>query len=383
MVMKSEVQILIEKDRITFWHPLASDTVPLAPGQEVALGSRLRTFCRKARIPGNQVVLFVAEELLFYKALELPLKTPSLKEAIGFQLGMLTPFAEDELLSGFEVHRGAEGYLVHLYATRREPLQGFLEDLSRGGFKVTGLFPEHQRFLAGSARRNRWILVLPGRFAKVLAFANGKLESRQLSNSEPGFDRLAEVYDSKVIYHSGPGAGPFLDAAQLLSNPPPLKDFNMLPTSFRRPDYLKMAIAALVALNIAALLGLAGVKVYHLEAAGSRVETELSAIAPQIENLKHLQAREQKLRTYQKRIEAVGKNPDLIAFLAQLTKELPKNSYLAQMRMDPNHHAISMQGYTKDIGALTTGLQKLGDTKLRSTSRRLNRTYFDVEVSVP
>jgi Tfp pilus assembly protein PilN len=383
MVMKSDVQILIEKDRVTFWHPQASDMVPLTAGQEIALGGLLRTFRRKARISGSQVVLFVAEELLFYKELELPLKIPNLKEAIGYQLGMITPFAEDELLSGFEVHRRKEDYLVHLYAARREPLEKHLKDLTRAGFQVTGLFPEHQRYLMRDSRRNRWGLVLPGRFAKILIFADGRLEKRLLSNSEPAKERLTEVCETEAIYHPQPGTGHFLDAGQLLSSQPSLKEFNMLPASYRRPDYLKMAIAALVALNMVALIGLAGVKVYHLQAVASRVENEISVLSPKIENLKQLQDQEQNLLDYTKRIEAMGKNPDLVVFLQRLTKELPRNSYLAQMRMDPNNNAIRMQGYTEDIGELTASLQKLGDTKLKSTSRRQNQTYFDLEVNTP
>ncbi|MDA8165895.1 MAG: hypothetical protein M0017_12795 [Desulfobacteraceae bacterium] len=379
--MKNDIQVLVEKDRLTFWHPRGGDTVPLEAGQEVALGSRLRAFLKTAGLPGNRVAVFVAEELLFYKAIELPLKTPDLKEAIGYQVGMVTPFPEEGPLSGFEVHRRKDDYLVHLYAARREPLEGYLQDLFRSGFQVTGLFPEHQRYVGRDSHRARWALVLPGRFAKVLVFAGGRLEQRLLSSTEPEIERLAEVCATEAIYATQPGEGRFLDAASLLSDQPLLKEFNLLPASYRRPDYLKMAIAALVALNIAALLGLGGVKIYHLRAAENRVESEISAIQPQIKELKLLQDREQKLVAYTKRIDALGKNPDLIGFLQRLTRELPRNSYLDQMRMDPNIRAISMQGYTQDIGALTASLQKMGDTKLKSTNRRQNQTYFDVEVN--
>jgi hypothetical protein len=53
------------------------------------------------------------------------------------------------------------------------------------------------------------------------------------------------------------------------------------------------------------------------------------------------------------------------------------------MRKDPTGNAISMQGYTGDIAELTASLRSLGDAKLKSTSRRQNQTYFDVEVNLP
>jgi hypothetical protein len=381
--MKNNLQVLIEKDRITFRHPKASETVRLEPGRKIALGDHLKKFRRQAGLASRNLALFMAEELLFYKFLQLPLNTPNLKEAISYQLGMLTPFAEDDFLHNYEVRRRKDGYDVHLYATRREPLQTYLHDFARAGFRVAGFFPEHQRYLNRDNRRNRWALVLPGRFTKVLIFAGGLLERRLLSNITPDFEQLTEVCATKIIYHPHPQADHFRDAGSLLKREPLLKEFNMLPTSYRRPDYMKMAMAALVIVNFAALLGLAGGKLHQLQLSEREVEARIITLAPRVEKFNQLRDREQQLLEEVSRMEEVGRNPDLITFLHRLTRALPNDSHLTQMRKDPTGNRISMQGYTGDVTGLTAGLQTLGDAKLKSTSRRQNQTYFDMEVSLP
>ena len=55
----------------------------------------------------------------------------------------------------------------------------------------------------------------------------------------------------------------FLDAHQLTTKKPLLKEFDLLPASFRRPDYSKTLIVILLTMNIVALLGLAGIKEYR------------------------------------------------------------------------------------------------------------------------
>ena len=69
--------------------------------------------------------------------------------------------------------------------------------------------------------------------------------------------------------------------------------------------------------------------------------------------------------------------------MEKMTTELPDSAYLDQMRMDSRQKSISIQGYTSDISALTAKLQDMGEAKLKSTSRRKNQTYFNVEISLP
>ena len=382
---KHPLQILIEKGRYTLWTPGASEVIETAEREpsEVALGKRLKRFQRKNRASGNNIVLFVAEDLLFYKSFQLPLKTPDLQEAISFQLSMLTPFSEEDLLYSFETRRQKDGYLVHLYAAKKEPLVDYLQDLIQAGFRGTGLFPEHQRYVNRESRRSRWSLVLPGRFTKVLVFAEGRLQERLLSNINPDFDRLSEASGTGTIYHPHGSDDRFLAAGQLTRGQLLLNEFDLLPDSYRQPDYLKAVIVFLAAINFLALFGWAGAGIYHLQAAESQLEAQISELSPRVKEINSLQDREQELQEYTKRFEELGANPDLITFMEQLTTELPANSYLAQMRMDPAGQTISMQGYTEDIGELTSSLQQLGETKLKSTSRRKNQTYFDVEVSLP
>jgi hypothetical protein len=381
--MKNDLQVIIEKNHLIFQHPLASETIETGADEAGAMGDRLRKFRRQAGIVDSRVALFLAEDLLFYKFLELPLKTPNIKEAVGFQLGMITPFEEDGFLYRFETSRRKEGYVVQLYAARREPLEEYLQDLAGAGFQVTGIFPEHQRYLNKNTCRQRWALVLPGRFTKVLIFEGRRLEKRLLSNINPDFERLEEVCGTGTIYHPLPPAEHFRDARSLTAGEPLLKDYNILPASYRRPDYMKMAMAALLVMNIAGLFGLGGAKLHHLKGLERSVEAQLAAFSPEMDEFDQLRGREQQLRDEARRMEEVGSNPDLITFFHRLTEVLPGNSHLAQMRKDPGADSISIQGYTQDIADLTASLQSMGEAKLKSTSRRQNRTYFDVEVKLP
>ena len=170
---------------------------------------------------------------------------------------------------------------------------------------------------------------------------------------------------------------------QLSEQKPLLKDFNLLPDSFRQPDYSKIAILALVVLNIAALIILGGVKGYSLIHTSNKVDNEISAIMPQVNEVRKLRSKEEMLVKYLDEIETLGTNPDIIGFVKSLSDQLPETSYLDQMRMAQKSRSIHIQGYTEDISELTSKLQAIGESKLKSTSRRKNMTYFQVEISLP
>ena len=140
---------------------------------------------------------------------------------------------------------------------------------------------------------------------------------------------------------------------------------------------------ALVALNICALLAMVGGKEYQLRNYSARIDKELATVAPLVREVRDLRAREKKLSGYIDEVRAVGQNSDLIAFMEKLTTELPDSAYLDQLRMDGKQKSVTIQGYTTDIGALTAKLQEMGEAKLKSTSRRRNQTYFNVEINLP
>ena len=62
---------------------------------------------------------------------------------------------------------------------------------------------------------------------------------------------------------------------------------------------------------------------------------------------------------------------------------MPTNSYVDQLRLDEKTNVVSIQGYTDEVSGLTTKLQEVGSAQLKSTSSRQNKTYFNVEISLP
>ena len=314
----------------------------------------------------------------------MPLKTPNLGEAIQYQLSVLVPFPEDSFHYSYSAKRQGGTYQISLYAVQRQLIDMYLQDIVKAGYTVTGLFPETQRYISGSTKKMRWGLFTPGHYAKLTILSNTRVEERVQCTSDAASDQLQELCGCEAIYHFNPAPGSeFLNAANLLRQKPLLKEYNMLPASYRRPDYYKMIISALVVLNLVALLGLTGIKVYSLHAASGQVQAEIDKIKPQVNEVKEKKKKQEELSAAIEQIESIGTNPDLIGLLTKITKNLPKSSYLDQVRLDEQTGDMQIQGFTDDIGDLTTNLQTLGDITLKSTSRRKNQTYFQLELNLP
>ncbi len=379
------MQIIIQRDGITLSRPRESGVAEFVNARDTALlGERLTDFCVKNGISATAIPLFVAEELLFSKTLDLPLKTPDLKEAVTYQLSLLTPFTEEACLHSFVSVRGKDAYRITLYAVQRSLIDPYIREITGAGYKIAGLYPESQRYVNKACRKIKWALVMPGRFTRVIMFSGAHIEARLLCGTEPDFAELAAEGWTETIYHtSPPAASEFLDARQLSSQPPLLKEYNMLPPVFLGQNFGRPAIIVLLILNMLALAGLAGVKEYRLLTLERHIDKKIQNIMPLVRGEKDLRAREKQLAEDIKRLRDIGRNPDLITFFAKLTKELPESAYLDQMRLNPKSSAIEIQGYTKDLGKLTAKIQALGEAQLKSTTRRRDKTYFIMEINLP
>lgn len=382
--MSEPLQLIIRADGLTICHAEVSRerTIEFDPG--VSLGQKVAELCITYGITGNEVNLFIAEELLFYKSFTLPANTQDLKEAISYQLGMLVPFEEEDLLYSFSsVHR-KDVFRITLVAASRKKIEPYLAALVEAGIRILGLFPEFQRYITKAVPKDKWVAVLPGRTTRALVFQGSHLEERLLFPIEPSRDELVDLCACQMMYHCQPNAGSaFVDARQLLSQKGYLKDFNMLPENYRRPEFSRFIIIALLVLNIIALFGYVGGREYQMRAFAAQVEAEIEELKPQVKELRTLHDQETELAAWLKEVEGVGANPDIIGFLQGLTAALPKTAYLDQMRLDGKLRAVQIQGYTEDVGELTGQLQELGDAKLKSTSRRKNQIYFNVEIPLP
>jgi hypothetical protein len=381
--MKNFLEIIIRPDGLTVCDPVGNGRDEHVSSEETSLDGRLARFSATHGISTANAVLFVAEELLFFKQFALPVKTPNLKDAINFQLGLLTPFASDSLLYSYSTTRNKDVYQIALYATPRRDVQPYLQKLSDAGFTILGLFPESQRYVTRTRRKLKWALLLPGRYPKAMVFVGHHMENRFLCGSDPEFSRIAEFCDTVNIYRPNPADNSgFTDAALLRVKPPLLKKFDLLPPVFKKPDYARAVIVSLLVLNLIALLGLAGIKQYRLVEIEQQLTHEISEIMPRVREIDTLRAQEKQLTKDIERIQELSKSQDLITFLKRLNDELPKTSFLDQLRMDQNKNTIHIQGYTEDIGELTAKLQAIGQTKLKSTSRRRDETYFQLEISL-
>lgn len=377
------LHIIIRKDGATLSLPEPQGPTEVVGSEEIKFKQRLKDFAAAVGGSASSVCIFISEELLFFKSFELPLKTPNLKEAIQYQLSVIVPFPEDSFYYSYSSLRQEGKHKISLYAVQRQLIDMYLQDITRAGFSIIGLFPETQQYILRSGKKKRWGLLTPGQHAKLTVVSGTHVEERIHCTSDVEFEKLSELCGCGTIYHFNPPAGSaFLFGAKLLNQKPLLKEFDMLPASYRRPDYYKIIIPALLVLNIIALVGLTGLKVYSLHSTANQVEAEINKIMPLVKEMKALQEQDQKLSSALDQIERIGTNPDLISFLAKLTSSLPQDSYLDQIRMDKQTGALQIQGYTNDISSLTSGLQNLGDITLKSTSRRKNQTYFQLEITL-
>ncbi len=354
--------------------------------EDKAKASGLEKFPILAQLSGidpSAVTLYIAEEDLFYTSFVFPSKTPDIKEAIRFQLDMLLPFAPEESFYSYTTQRGEDGIRICLYAVLKKVIEPHLEALHGAGNNIAGVYPYSQRFVSRNSKQ-KWALVADDKMPKLLVFEGTQLAQRYTCLSEPAPEEIQTLADCGEIFHPAPPLdSTFLSAADLSRQRPLLKDFNLMPASYRRTDYLKLVMLGLIALNLLGLILFAGIKLYSLSSLNSRLEAEIAKLSPVIKQIELLNQKEDELNKTIKHLEGLGKNPDLISLLNQLTKKLPRDSYLDQIRMEKKSGAIFLHGYTNNISELTGKLQPLGEIKLKSTSRRNNKTYFQLELALP
>ena len=334
---------------------------------------------------GPAVTVYIAEELLFCKQFSLPVKTAGIKQAIGYQLEMLLPFSAGVCFSSYVTERRNKETVVTLYAVPEEVIAPHLWELTESGQSLAGLFPLGQRYLSRGQDKKKWALLLPGVMATLLTFANGRLRRRVLCPSLPTIGEAMELSGCETVYlpQASEESG-FADADTLLAGEPLGKSFNLLPASYRRPDYFKFLIAGLAMLNVLLLLLLLGMKEYRFHATSNRVEAEIASLQPAMKKFGALVGKESKSRKEIARLEEIGKNPNLLVLLANLTGKLPPSAYLDQLRMEQKEAAILyLDGYADDMGEISAGLQGLGEVRLKSTSRRNNKNYFQMEINLP
>lgn len=396
--MKEPLEIIIHKQGIKLCHPNSCKNSVFIPRDERGVGASIIEFIGETNASSTTVTLFVAEDLLFFKAFQLPLDTADLAEAVGYQLEMATPFADEATWYSFASERETGQYRITLYAAQSGYIDAYIQEMIEAGFQLSGLYPEHQRFVNRLNRKRQWGLLLPGRFYKAYVFNGTTLEDRLLCSAAPSFPEAVEVCRTDKVYllvdseaelpdevTPEPVSEPYfdyLDARLLTEQRPLLKSYNMLPASYQRPDYLKIIIGALLVLNVITFLTLGGVKVYKLKVYNDQVDNAIEAIMPKVNEINKLMAKKEKILKAINQMDTIGKNFDLIGFLTKMTAAMPKSSYVDQLRLNNKTNTIEIRGYTEDVSALTEKLKGIGDARLKSTSRRKNKTYFNVEMSV-
>lgn len=376
-----EVVILADGFVISSARPQAREELR---GEELDIGREVAAFRERHGIGSRAVNLFIAEDLVYGLSLDLPLRTPDLKEAVSLQLGLLLPFPEEGALSAYSISRKGEGYRVMAFAARTRLAAEVVEELVEDGYAVKGLYPENQRYVTARMRRRKWALVMPGRQNKVLVFDGVKLENRLLVAGENfSYEKLSELCGTGLILHTAPPRGSsFIDAQPLLTETPLLKEYNLLPDSYRRPDYLKSVVAVLVVLNLLVLGGMIWLRFDYLRLQIRQREAEISSLMPLVAEVDKTRDQIKKVEGFVATMTGIGKNPDLIGIMQTLTSDLPAESYLDQFKFDGATHLLTINGYATDLNELTAKLKKLGEVRLKSTSRRKDRNYFQVEIAL-
>lgn len=395
--MKESIEIIIDKQGLKLCQSRSCSKFSFIGKDEKGVGGSIAGFIKEVNASASTLTLFISEELLFFKVFMLPLDTSDLAEAVGYQLEMATPFADEPTWYSFAAVKEGGQYRITLYAAQSGYIDVYIQEMIEADFHISGLYPESQRYVNRLNRKNKWGLILPGRFFKAYIFNGSTLEDRLLCSSGPSFSEAVEVCCTDKIYRlaeSGeelPAVSEepeqpyfdYIDARLLLEQRPLLKSYNMLPATYQRPDYLQLVIGVLLVLNVITLLTLGGVKAYKLKMYNDRIDNEIAKIMPKVHEMKELQDKKEELLKAIGQVGDIGNNFDLIGFMSKLTAVMPLSSYVDQLRLDPKNKAVEIQGYTDDVSALTTKLQEIGDARLKSTSRRRDKTYFDVEIHIP
>ncbi|MDA8419045.1 MAG: hypothetical protein M0Z90_08445 [Desulfobacteraceae bacterium] len=395
--MKEPLAIVIDKNGLTLCHPSDCRETVVIARDERGVGGRVAEFIARVNAHPLQLNLFISEDLLFFKVFDLPLDTADLNEAVGYQLEMITPFPDEDILHAFEARKDESAYHVTLYAAKSSYVEAYIQELMESGFHLSGLYPESQRFITRLNRKNQWGLIMPGRFVKAFIFEGPLLVDRLYCSAEPTFVEAVDVCRTDMIFRLDPShlcrevveALPpqpyfeYLDACLLLSQRPQIKAYNLLPASYQRPDYVKIVIGVLLLVNLLTFMIWGGVKAYTLHAMSRKASREIEALMPQVTEAKGLRQKEENDLKAIAQIDAIGQGFDLIGFFSKLTAAMPSDSYVDQLRIDARNKLVSIQGYTDDVNGLTAKLQALGSTQLKSTSSRQNKTYFNVEVTLP
>jgi len=395
--MKEPIEIIIYKNGLTLCHPNDCAATECLTREEKGVALRIVDFIGRVKAHPSHLHLFVSEDLLFFKVFDLPLDTADVAEAVGYQLEMVTPFADEATWHSFAVQKDDAAYHVTLYAAQSGYVDGYIQEILEGGFQLSGLYPESQRYVNKLNRKGKWGLILPGRYVKAFIFNGAVMVDRLYCSAEPSFGEAVEVCQTEMIFKLDPAqtgqqaveALPpkpyfdYLNAGLLLTQRPHLKTYNMLPASYQRPDYLKIMIGVLLVVNALTFMLWGGVKLYKLKTFNTQVNREIEAIMPLVTEMKDLRQKEEGSLKAIAQIEGIGKNFDLIKFMQQLTTVMPSNSYVDQLRLDEKTNVVSLQGYTDEVSGLTNKLQEIGSAQLKSTSSRQNKTYFNVEISLP
>lgn len=381
--MKGFVEIFLHDEGIRISAPARSSEELFLPTPVSDLNNRLARFVQKNGLRGLPVIFYIAEDLLSFKKLQLPPKTANVKEAVTYQLSMLVPY-NDEILHSFSSIRQKDGYDISLYAVEAEKVEPFVEEVFEAGFEIIGLYPESQRYVTGAVKKEDWALFLSsGRISKVLVFSGNRLIDRLPCYHEPEYDAVQKLCNREMVYQSEAMEGEgFLSGTKLLAERPVLKEFNLLPATYKKPDYMRNFLVALCILNCIALLAVVGIKEYKIQQTLTHLHAEVGQRLPGIKEIETLRIKEKKLQTSLQYIESIEANFDILGFLDEVTEGLPENSYLDQIRMEKKGNSIQLQGYTEDLGELTEKLGEYGSAKLKSTRKRQNKTYFHVEIGL-
>lgn len=318
------------------------------------------------------ITLYVGDDYLYFSRISLPKQTPDVEKAISLQLDMLSPFGED-CLYAHEIQHEKETIDVSLYFADHRIILPLIETISGLGWHITGMYPESQRGLTKDNLKKTWGLLSGGLFTKLTIFNTGHVRERIQISGEIDSNGLKKIYKLEFIQN-------LADIPPIPSPPVFPLNFDLLPPSFRRINYFKWALVGLVGLNL--VLGMVWLSTNFVQIHNkiNRIETLQAELAPELQEVKKLKkqhtAQANKLKSY----ESIVKNKDLINLFATLTQELPKSSYLEQLRLDKKTGAIHIQGYTTSLTELTASLQMIGDATLESTRKRKGQTYFQIEV---
>ncbi len=398
------------------------------------------------RIPHAQVILVIPKSWTIIKTTELPLSVmDNLSDVISYELDRLTPLAADRSYFDFQIIGRDENHLqIMIAAVNRDILKpyvealrekkislsritistsafGTLSDYAQGSGNVIFALVDNGEYEGGLIREHRWHASFTGKFASKDEQANIRMIAGEINSLVDGMNKkkeqtsvilnwqlpencdapLRENIHAKISFirkidlkvHSLNRGNlqemPYLAIGGTLEHLCPgsakmnLLDQGRHPQAKTAMSFTLFLLVILVALGLFWVISPLQIEEWKMEA----IDRE---IASHKENVKKVEMVKKDLQNMEKELTSIREfkstRPLVLNLLKEVTKILPKNTWLTRIRITDS--VVEIEGYAASATEIVPKLEMSEYFKkvefASSTSRdtRLNADRFTIKMEI-